>query len=119
VGDVSLPPSLEAVEITPGHVEVHIDRKEQRDLPVQPHITGRPGAGFIVAEVEARPSVVRAEGPASELNKLEYLSTDPLDISGARKTVSAKRAILPPGRKVTVERQEAEVKVVIRRQGGG
>lgn len=80
--DVSLPPNLRVESITPNQVRVEIDRRETKQLRVEPTFTGEPAAGAVLGQVTVVPAEVVVEGPASRLTGVDHLETVPIDLDG-------------------------------------
>jgi YbbR domain-containing protein len=81
--------ALDVTEVVePRMVDVIIELKEARTVPVAARMVGAPAAGFAV---EARPLVdpdsARVEGPASAVANFDTLFTLPVDITGEREKI--------------------------------
>jgi YbbR domain-containing protein len=80
------------VDVEPVTVRLEIpvfENLENRTIPVNPVVTGRPGAGFRIASVTVDPQVVTVEGDLDQLAALVSADTAPLAISGATRNVTA------------------------------
>ena len=101
------------VELDPPTVHVTIPvytDKETRTVPVNPLVTGTPGAGFRIAGVVVEPLVVKVEGDGEQLADFTAADTMPVSIAGATRTVTTEVALaLPAG----VTSSAATVKVVV------
>jgi YbbR domain-containing protein len=95
-GDVTeraLPPELsKLVAVTevlePRTVELTIEPKRAKWVPVRPRLSGASPAGFRLLEpARATPDTVRVEGPASVVAALDTLDTLPVDITGERERI--------------------------------
>ena len=100
-GDLPLPPeSGPQVErlIGPLMIELQIDRKETRRIPVAPRGEVEPGAGREWSgRVQVEPARVVVTGPASVLARLDSIRLEPVRIEGRRDTmrVEVSPAALP------------------------
>jgi hypothetical protein len=56
---------------------------------VRPRLLGRPAAGYEVAEVAAEPPEVRIAGPLSRVQKVDHAFTEPVNVEGARISLTA------------------------------
>jgi YbbR domain-containing protein len=96
---------IAGVRIIPEEVSVDVDIEQdlfERDIEVAPVITGTPADGYRVTSVRVEPlsgdppfNVVRAQGTLQVLDSVRQLTTEPIDISGARSDVVRTAAINP------------------------
>jgi YbbR domain-containing protein len=82
-------------------------------VPVNPTVTGTPGAGFRISSVEVAPLVVTVEGDLDQLQALVAADTAPVAVSGATRDVTAEVAYLLPTGVTPVGAQTARVTVHI------
>jgi YbbR domain-containing protein len=103
------------VEITPPTIHVTIPvytNKETRTVPVNPILTGTPGAGFRVSGVVVEPLVASIEGDGEQIASINEADTAPVQVSGATRDVAAEVPLaLPTG--VTSETATVRVTVTI------
>ena len=78
------PPRVRVVEVVPAQVTVRIDQMIEKELPVQPQVTGEPMTGYGIERVLIRPQSVRKKGLKSQLDKLSGIETLPVDLTGRR-----------------------------------
>jgi hypothetical protein len=80
--------------IGPRLIEIDIDERITREVPVAARVEGEPAPGFAwVSGVRLDPAVVEVTGAAGALRALDSLVLAPVSVSGRRDTV---RAELPP-----------------------
>lgn len=79
--NISLPPGLDVVRITPSSIKVEMDPFTAKEMAVKPDFIGSPPRGFQVDKVRVKPKSVRVSGPASTLRALSSLSTEPIDLA--------------------------------------
>jgi YbbR domain-containing protein len=107
---------VSGVDLEPASVHVTIPvytNKESRSLPVNPIVTGTPGAGFRISAVEVDPAAVTVEGDGEQLAGLASADTAPVSVSGATRNITATVALqLPPG-VTTVGAQTVLVRVSV------
>lgn len=104
------------VDIEPGLVNITIpvyENLETRTLPVNPVVTGTPGAGFRIAGVEVEPLVVTVEGDLEQLQALVSADTAPVPVSGATRDVTSEVAYALPSGVSAIGSQTAKVTVRI------
>ncbi len=58
------------------------DRQIERELIVEPHITGTPAPGYEVRQVLAAPDKIRVQGPEDHVNALHKASTKTISVDG-------------------------------------
>lgn len=78
---IELPPGLRIDTIQPNFVRVELEPGATRSVPLRPRIVGEPGQSFALGEVSVRPQRVPVTGPRSSITDLEYLWTEPVDIT--------------------------------------
>ncbi len=84
------PKGIQVVGITPNTVQFRIERKLKKLLPVKPTIVGNVAEGFEIKKVLPSPPALELEGPASEFQKRDYISTEPIDVSGKTTSFTTK-----------------------------
>jgi YbbR domain-containing protein len=83
---LDFPRGANVVARSPARIEIKFEGRGTKALRVKPEVTGEPAPGFEVTHVEVDPPRLRASGARSELNRLVELSTDAVDIAGARES---------------------------------
>jgi hypothetical protein len=74
--------------VGPTTIELTVDRKIERTLPVAPRIEGIPAPGVLWAgKVSAVPTEVVVTGPASAIAQLDSIRLEPASITGRRDTL--------------------------------
>jgi len=68
-----------------------------------------------VSSVEVLPKDLTIEGVRTEVSRIKFLRTEPVDISDADKTFTQTARIDMAGRNIRTDVQEVSVKVVIKR----
>ena len=80
--------------VGPRVIEVDVDRRGRRDVPVAIRVEGTPAAGYAWRGVAfVNPPVVRVSGPRNELAHLDSLRLSPLRVDGRRDTMRVEAAI--------------------------
>jgi YbbR domain-containing protein len=85
---IRVPFGVRVVRVNPSTISLSFERTLQKTVPVRPRLTGRPAAGFEVAEVTAQPTEVRLSGPKSRVQEVESAFTEPVSVEGARGPVA-------------------------------
>ncbi len=74
--------------VSPRTLELQVDRKAHRTVPVAVVIEGEPGSGVLWdGSFEARPGEVTVTGPEAVLRDLDTLKVGPVSVSGRRDTL--------------------------------
>lgn len=113
-GDIRLPNTVSVVRIDPSSVRVILEEKTTKKVPVKPVITGRPDRGYSVSSIKTIPEEIRIEGITSELKKINFLYTEPVDISGLRDNLTQEVSLDLAGKKIKPERDKVEIAIKIR-----
>jgi YbbR domain-containing protein len=113
-GDVNVPPSVEVISIAPSELRIVLDAVAEKTLPIVPDLTGVPGAGSRVEDVNVEPRQARVFGPEKVLSRLVNVSTEPISVEGRTQpfTATAILASQAPGLRVR-EGQVVTVRVRI------
>ncbi|KAF0184196.1 MAG: hypothetical protein FD164_522 [Nitrospirae bacterium] len=115
--NIVLPRSLKVLRIEPATIKVFLDETAMRAVQVKPYITGAPERPFALKSVVVKPSIVRIEGPRSEIEKMSVIRTDPIDITGLDEDVVQNAKLNLAGGGVRSEVAEVSVSVTIRKAG--
>lgn len=110
--DVLTPPGLEVGSIEPSTIQIQLEREITQRVPVAPEIVGRPAAGTTIGETEVFPSQVLVSGPQSKLERLESLSTAPINLQGRTSTLEETVLVRSPDPLIQIV-QPSEVTVRI------
>jgi YbbR domain-containing protein len=106
-----LPPRVKIVKFTPSKLELRLERKVKRSIPVRLDLAGTPALGYTVAETRVTPDAVDVSGPASRVDDLKEIVTEPLDLHGSTATVERALPLVSPG-ELVVPRPERVMAVV-------
>lgn len=116
-GDIRLPNTVSVVRIDPPSVRVILEEKTTKKVPVKPVITGRPDKGYSVSSIKTIPEEIRIEGITSELKRINFLYTEPVDISGLRDNLTQEVSLDLAGKRIKPERDKVEIAIMIRGRG--
>lgn len=100
--DINVPPEVEVLAISPGEVRVVLDRIGERLLPIVPALSGETAPGSQVVDVTVEPRIARIVGPATALERMTGVSTEPVSLASRSATFSTTTTALPnvPGVRV-------------------
>lgn len=86
-------PNIKVLEMTPSRVSLELDTVQEKMLPIELNITGKPAEGKEVGDAIIKPNVVNVRGPGTLLASVEKVTVD-VNIEGAKETVQVSRPIL-------------------------
>ncbi len=103
--------------IGPRVIEVSLDRRTTRDVPVALQVAGAPASGYAWrGSAILHPAVVRVTGPRGELEKLDTLQLAVVRLDGKRDTVRAELAPAALPDWCTAEPPTVQAKLVLERR---
>jgi YbbR domain-containing protein len=116
--NVLLPEGLEIVAIEPSTIRVDLEREVTQRLPVKPKLVGEPAAGAIAEEPEVFPNQVLVTGPESMIERIDSLTTRPINLDGHAITFEETVQVLPPDPLIQiVQPSQVTVRVPMRQPG--
>jgi len=86
--DIRRPEGVMVTHLSPTEVKVKLEPVLRRTFRLRPVLHGAPAAGFHVASVTVTPAKISVEGPASVVKTFDKLETMPLDVQGAKESVT-------------------------------
>ncbi len=96
ISDVNAPGGMTVVAMTPTQVDVTLDRKVEKQLPVTVDLgLDRPAYGFEVVGSTTNPERVRVIGPTTVMQTLDTVYTRPLNIAGREEGFSEEIELRP------------------------
>jgi YbbR domain-containing protein len=79
---LQLPRGVINYRTVPSQVSLHFERLISKDVPIEPAYSGPPPRGYGIVRYEIIPPKARIRGPESDINRIQRVSTDPIDLSG-------------------------------------
>lgn len=110
--DVLAPEGLEVVSIDPPSIQVVLEREITARVPVVPRIEGEPAEGARAGEPEVLPNQAFVVGPKSMVNRLESLTTEPINLDGRSATFEVQVPVVSPDTLIQIV-ESSQVTVVI------
>ncbi len=110
--DVSHPATVRVVRVKPALLDILIEERVERNVPVRAVVTGFPMKGFAVRGMEVIPGAVKVEGAKSVVAGLRSLDAGPVDISGAEGDV-AEEVRINASQALVLEHDSVMIKVLI------
>ncbi|NCD33537.1 MAG: hypothetical protein EOL87_09005 [Spartobacteria bacterium] len=84
--NVKVPGGAKAIHFQPPVLTVRLDKKITRRLPVKLDIQGKPPVNFEVAKTTVDPMTAEISGPEKRITSLEWIKTEPVNISSHTRT---------------------------------
>ena len=109
------PATLRLVSVKPSLLNIRLEERVTREVPVRAVITGLPMKGYAVNGVEVTPGTVEASGGKSLLSRLRRLDAGPVDVSGASTDV-AEEVVISHDAGVSLSEDSVMITVVIRKE---
>lgn len=85
---LTLPPSLEVVQILPSRIHLSFDVRGQKMAPVKPRVIGSVAPGFHIGSVRSSPEEMAIVGPRQRVQSVDAVTTDAIDVTGVLGTRS-------------------------------
>jgi YbbR domain-containing protein len=85
---LNLPSALKVTRLSPSFVDVKLDRRKEKAVPVRVVFSGTLPAGYHMAELTAKPEKVVVEGAEGELKDVNEVTTEPVDVSDVHENFS-------------------------------
>ena len=109
-----IPRGVEVDFIDPNRSRVVLEQRSRRELSVEPTFLGQPADGYAFYNARVTPDNLRVEGPASQVDDLEVLRTNPIRLDGRSEPFVARVGVVPEGELVRVlGRETLDVHVVV------
>jgi YbbR domain-containing protein len=109
----NIPRGVTVSRITPPVVHLRLEPVVKRTLPVSVRVSGKPGAGYRIAETVAQPQNVVVQGPAEEVRRLLSIETVPVDVEESRGIVKRKVRLSNDGKALSIVPDQVEVSIAI------
>ena len=82
---LDLPTGVKVETIRPSSVSIRLEPHIEKEIAVEPQITGKPADGFeVIGTPEVMPARIKISGPASHIQALEKAQTAKIPIDGLR-----------------------------------
>ncbi len=93
--DVKGARSVRIIGVKPDHVRVSLDREAEKLVPVNSRAIGKPFYGE-VEQIICEPAAVFIRGPARQLARTDWVSTEPVDVENRVQSFTKRSHVLPP-----------------------
>lgn len=104
---------VNGVETDPESTQVSINTQPAKQVSVKPLLQGNPASGYIIEKVMITPVSIRIIGSSDRLDQINYLSTEPIDITGINRDLEKEVFVSLPKDIRTMENPRVKVLVVV------
>ena len=114
---LTVPAGVRVDRLTPNVLDLEVEHKANREVPVHPEIRGEPAEGFEVAGTVVQPPKLVIEGPESAVRAVESLSTPAITIDGQRSNQTLRVrpiAVGPSANEIRLADPASTVQVLVR-----
>jgi YbbR domain-containing protein len=109
-----IPPGVSINEVSPRTVDMVIENIITRSVEALPVVIGKPAEGYVFTDAFSDPPVVSIRGPASVVNRIATVHTEPISIDGLAETVRKGAKVQMENSKVSlVDGETLSVTIVI------
>ena len=93
---LSAPAGMQVLAVQPSELQVQLDRRVERQVPVHPDIPEAPAFGYEILDVRIVPARARVVGPGAMMQSLDFVATRTIDVSGREEDLSTEVDLRPP-----------------------
>ena len=86
---LSLPNGVRATAFAPTAIPIQLEPMIEKQVPVEPRISGTPADGYEIYSMTANPAAVNVRGPAGHLTVLGKLPTETIWLAGQKESFTA------------------------------
>jgi YbbR domain-containing protein len=80
-GNATLPAGVTLARAIPSQLRLRFERRVSREVPVQVRFGSPTPSGYRIVRQEVHPSTMKIIGPESHAAQVEFVETDPIDVS--------------------------------------
>ncbi len=86
---------------------------DTKSVPVKPLFSGFPGKGYYIKSIMVFPEQIVVRGANTLLQEIEFLTTEPVDISGRNVSFEEHVQIIEDNRTITIDKKRVKIKILI------
>ncbi len=101
------------ITIYDAYISVYLDKKIEKEVPVKQNLMGVPKDGFLVEKVILNPEKVFISGPASDMQRIDSISTEPVDINNLSSSKTFEANLLASDLTMKADPQKVQIIVNI------
>ncbi len=91
----SPPRGVKITRISPAVVNLRLETKAERSLPVSVRLGTKPPVGFRIVRMDPLPDTVKVRGPANVVNRMTSVETAPLELESAKGQFTRELRLVP------------------------
>jgi len=111
---LNIPSGVKVTRLSPSFIDVKLERIREKSVPVKVVVSGVPADGFQLGSILLKPEQVTVEGAESEIKDIAEVTTDTVDVEGAKESFTLMVPLNYRGRFTWLNDSEAvEVRVNI------
>jgi YbbR domain-containing protein len=111
---LNIPSGVKVTRLSPSFIDVKLERIREKVVPLKAVFSGIPAEGFQLGAVRLKPDQVTVQGAESEIKDITEVTTDPVDVEGAKESFTLMVPISYRGKYTWLNDSEAvEVRVNI------
>ncbi len=100
---IDLPAGLRSSTIQPDVLRVTLQPEKRKLITIQPRIVGEPPPGFELGEAQVKPQSIEFRGPASSIDTLQTVGTEPIDVTSVTQTIEREVTLITEDALVTYD----------------
>ncbi len=101
------------ITIYDAYISVFVDKKMEKELPIKQNFTGIPRDGYIIEKTIIIPDKVLVSAAASDLQRVDAISTEPIDINNISESKSFDSTYLLTDQTLKVSTKKVQVNVLV------
>jgi YbbR domain-containing protein len=111
---LNIPSGVKVTRLSPSFIDVKLERIREKVVPLKVVFSGIPAEGFQLGAVRLKPDQVTVQGAESEIKDITEVTTDPVDVEGAKESFTLMVPISYRGKYTWLNDSEAvEVRVSV------
>lgn len=114
--NIKLPRMFTVTKIEPSSFKIYIEETLKKVVKVIPVVTGSPANDYHVKSIVVEPSMIEIEGIRSEINKINFVKTEPIDVTGLNDSISQDTRIDLVGKNVKTNINYVKVDILIKKR---
>lgn len=107
------PRGVRIIRISPSVINLKLETKGDRVLPVTVRLGNKPPAGYKIVRAEASPDTVRVRGPANTVNRMTTIETTPVEIEPTKRQFTREARLSSSDETLTFTPDKVVVTVVM------
>jgi YbbR domain-containing protein len=79
--NIGLPPGVRVVRAIPAQLRLSFERRLEAQVPIRVRLGQPPPEGYRIVAQHVRPGTLKIAGPESRVRQIQFVETDPIDLS--------------------------------------